>query len=170
MKVLKVLDSGGYTQQMPLIYTQTVRAVIIRDGKMVMQRSKSGEYKIPGGGLEGQEDRLDALYREVMEEAGMEIDHNSVREIGEMIEFRADKFDSSKKFERHTYYYFCDITDRRYPLQLTESEKELGFECVWETLENIYEVNKEKCKSPCSIRATLFIKMMLDGQIILSEK
>ena len=135
-----------------------------------MQRSKSGEYKIPGGGLEGQEDRLDALYREVMEEAGMEIDHNSVREIGEMIEFRTDKFDSSKKFERHTYYYSCDITDRRYPLQLTKSEKELGFECVWETPENIYEVNKEKCKSPCSIRDTLFIKMMLDGQIILSEK
>ena len=55
-------------------------------------------------------------------------------------------------------------------VELTESEKELGFECVWETLENIYEVNKEKCKSPCSIRDTLFIKMMLDGQIILSEK
>lgn len=165
MRVLKILDNGGYTQDMPLIYTQTVRAVIIQDGKMVMQRGRNGEYKIPGGGLEGNEDRMDALCREVLEEAGMEVNRASVRDIGEMIEFRADKFEPEKRFERHTYYYFCRVTGKRVPLTLTDSERELGFECVWETPENIYNTNKEMCKSPCAIRDTLFIKMLLDGDI-----
>ncbi len=66
MKLLKILDSGGYTEDMPLIYKQTVRAVILRNGKMVMQRSRDGEYKIPGGGLEKGEDIAAALYREVL--------------------------------------------------------------------------------------------------------
>lgn len=166
MKVLKILDNGDYTQDMPLIYTQTVRAVIMQDGKMVMQRSKTGEYKIPGGGLEEDENRLEALCREVMEEAGMEINLESVRDIGEVIELRADKFEPDKRFERHTYYYFCKVTGKRFPLMLTESERDSGFECVWETPEHIYECNKERCKSPCSIRDTLFIKMLLDGEIL----
>lgn len=165
MKVLKILDNGGYTMDMPLIYAQTVRAVIIQDGKMVMQRNKNGEYKIPGGGVEQGEDRMTALCREVREEAGMEIDRNSIRDIGEIIEYRTDKFHPEKRFERHTFYYFCNVTQNRFPLTLTKSEREMGFECVSETLEHIYESNKEKCISPCTIRDTLFIRMLLDGTI-----
>lgn len=127
MKLLKILDSGGYTEDMPLIYKQTVRAVILRNGKMVMQRSRDGEYKIPGGGLEKGEDIAAALYREVLEEAGMKIDIKSMKEIGEIIELRCDVFEPEKKFERHTYYYLCEITEEGLPLTLTESEQEQGF-------------------------------------------
>ena len=31
MKLLKILDSGGYTEDMPLIYKHTVRAIIVKD-------------------------------------------------------------------------------------------------------------------------------------------
>ena len=130
-----------------------------------MQRSRDGEYKIPGGGLEEGEDRLEALCREAMEEAGLKIVQNSVVELGEMIELRCDRFDAGKKFERHTYYYLCQVTDERFPLTLTQSEKEKGFECVWETPGRIYESNKDRCNSPYVIRDTLFIKMILDGEI-----
>lgn len=169
MKLLKILDNGRYTQDMPLIYKQTVRAVIMQNGKMVMQRSSSGEYKIPGGGLERNEDKVEALCREVMEEAGMRIDKASITDIGEMIELRCDKFEPEKRFERHTYYYLCRVTEERFPLSLTESEKEKGFECVWETPENIYRNNKEICCSPCTIRDTLFIRMMLDGEVQIPD-
>lgn len=165
MKLLKILDSGGYTEDMPLIYKQTVRAIIVKDGKIAMQRSRDGEYKIPGGGLEEGEDRLEALCREAMEEAGLKIVQNSVVDLGEMIELRCDRFDEGKKFERHTYYYLCQVTDERFPLTLTQSEKEKGFECVWETPGRIYESNKDRCNSPYVIRDTLFIKMILDGEI-----
>ncbi|MDE7307656.1 MAG: NUDIX domain-containing protein [Lachnospiraceae bacterium] len=169
MKLLKILDSGGYTEDMPLIYKQTVRAVILRNGKMVMQRSRGGEYKIPGGGLEKGEDIAAALYREVLEEAGMKIDIKSMKEIGEIIELRCDVFEPEKKFERHTYYYLCEITEEGLPLTLTESEQEQGFACVWETPEIIYECNKTICTSPNTIRDTVFIKMLTDKEVCLSN-
>lgn len=167
MKLLKVLDNDDYTKDMPLIYKQTVRAVILRGGKMVMQRSRSNEYKIPGGGLEQGEDIAAALYREVLEEAGMKIDIKSMTDIGEIIELRRDAFEPEKKFERHTYYYLCEITEEGIPLTLTESEQEQGFICVWETPKAIYECNKTICTSPNTIRDTIFIKMLVDGEITL---
>lgn len=167
MKLLKILDNGGYTEDMPLIYKQTVRAVILRGGKIVMQKSSSGEYKIPGGGLEQGEDAADALYREVLEEAGMKVNTKSMTEIGEIIELRCDVFEPEKKFERHTYYYLCEITEEGLPLMLTESEQEQGFICVWETPKIIYECNKIICTSPNTVRDTVFIKMLVDGEICL---
>lgn len=167
MRLLKILDSGGYTEDMPLIYKQTVRAVILRNGKMVMQRSRSGEYKIPGGGIEKGEDIVTALYREVLEEAGMKINRTSIKEIGEIIELRCDVFESEKKFERHTYYYLCEIIEEGLPLTLTKSEQDQGFACVWERPEIIYEYNKTVCTSPKTMRDTIFIKMITDKEICL---
>lgn len=170
MRLLKVMDDGGYTAEMPVIYKETVRAIIVRDGKLAMQRSRAGEYKIPGGGTEQQEDHIDTLCRETLEETGMKIISDSVRELGEIVELRCDKFEPEKKFERHTYYYACKVTDEIFPLALTESEKEKGFECVWETPENIYQANKDICTSPYAMRDTLFIKMILDGLVNLESE
>lgn len=169
MKLLKIIDNGGYTDGMPVINRETVRAIIVKDGKLAMQRSRDGEYKIPGGGVEHQEDCIETLCRETLEEVGMKIIRDSIRELGEIVELRCDKFDLGKKFERHTYYYACNVTGEVFPLELTESEKAKGFECVWETPENIYNCNKDKCNSPYVIRDTLFIKMILDGKIVLEN-
>ena len=167
MKLLKILDSGNYTEDMPLIYKQTVRAVILRNGKMVMQRSRSGEYKIPGGRHEKGEDIPTALYREVLEEAGMRIDRTSIKEIGEIVELRCDIFETEKKFERHTYYYLCEVTEEGLPLTLTKSEQEQGFTCVWGTPTMIYKYNKTVCTSPNTVRDTIFIKMLTEKEICL---
>lgn len=165
MRLLRIFDEKGYTEDMPVIYKETVRAIIVQDGKIAMQKSSDGEYKIPGGGIEGGEDRMDTLCREAREEAGLVIILDTIQEIGEVIELRCDKFEPDKKFERHTYYYRCEVTGERLPLQLTESEKEKGFTCVWETPQNIYDSNKDKCSDPYLIRDTAFIKMILDGEI-----
>ncbi len=165
MKLLKVIDAGGYTENMPVIYKETVRAIIVRNGKIAMQKSADGEYKIPGGGIEKNENVIETLCRETMEEVGRKIISESVKKLGEIIELRCDKFEPTKKFERHTYYFLCKVTEDEYSLNLTESEKAKGFECVWETPENIYLANKELCSSPYVIRDTIFIKMLIDGEI-----
>ena len=48
MERLLTLDIKDYTDDMPVFEKHTVRAIIMRDGKMSMQLSSRGEYKIPG--------------------------------------------------------------------------------------------------------------------------
>ena len=49
--MLLTLDEKDYTDDMPVFEKHTVRAIIEKDGKYSMQRSRKGEYKIPGGGV-----------------------------------------------------------------------------------------------------------------------
>jgi 8-oxo-dGTP diphosphatase len=55
-----------------------VRAVIVRDGKLLMDRTHHWErrpfYWLPGGGLEPGETSAECLRRELMEEAAVEIE------------------------------------------------------------------------------------------------
>ena len=53
MERLLTLDLKDYTDDMPVFEKYTVRAIIMRDGRLSMQLSGRGEYKIPGGGVEG---------------------------------------------------------------------------------------------------------------------
>ena len=68
MRTLMCLDEKNYTDDMQLFLKYAVRAVIIRDGKIAMQRAKAGYYKILGGGVDEGESYEDALVREVREE------------------------------------------------------------------------------------------------------
>ena len=168
MRLIKILDEGGYTEDMPVVLRKTVRAIIYKDGKIAMQKSRDGELKIPGGGQENGECLKETLKREVREETGMIIKEKSIRELGKIIELRRDCFDAGKKYECHTYYYLCDVTEERLPLQLTESELRMGYECVWETLEHIYSCKKDRIVDYWEKRDMLFLKMILDGEIKIS--
>ena len=46
MRTLMCLDEKNYTDDMPLFLKYAVRAVIIRDGRIAMQKAKAGYYKI----------------------------------------------------------------------------------------------------------------------------
>jgi len=157
-KALMVLDRHDYTPDMPVIKKRTVRAIILKDGKYAMQRSRAGEYKIPGGGVEGDETDLETLAREVREECGMVLKTDTVKFIGSILEYRADIFEPDKQYNVETVYYRCDVTDERYDLMLTDSEKEAGFECVWAPAEEIIRVNHEVIKQPWKIKDTVFIQ------------
>lgn len=53
---------------------ERVRGIILnQDGHVLMGRSPSGEYGIPGGGIGPGEDELDALIRELREECALEL-------------------------------------------------------------------------------------------------
>ena len=60
-----------------------VRAIIYKDGKLVMVKSeKFGEYKFPGGGKDDGESDLETLVRETKEETGMTAIPASVQAYG----------------------------------------------------------------------------------------
>lgn len=163
MKRLFTIDLNNYTEDMPVFEKHTVRAIIIRDGKVAMQKSRCGEYKIPGGGVEAEESHIVALRREAVEETGLIIEEDSVEEIGEVLELREDLFEKGRKYVCHSYFYLCKALDEVVDTKMTESEIEKGFEPVWATPEEISASNRrlcEKCDIPNEVidRDTSFIE------------
>lgn len=165
MKMLKVFDGKDYTEDMPVFEKHTVRAIIIRDGKIAMQKSRDGEYKILGGGVDPGETFQEALAREVQEESGLIIKEETIQEIGEMLEVRRDRFKPAMKYVCHSYFYFCDVKDEIGQVSMTKSEIEKGFHLVWATPAEIIEGNIPFLEEPWMHRDTEMIRLLQEGNI-----
>ena len=170
MKNLAIFDAKNYADTVEVCEKYSVRGIVMRDGKLAMQCSKDGEYKIPGGGMEPSEDYIIALTREIKEETGLQVIVDQIVELGEITEIRRDIFDATKKYICHSLFYYCKTADGiQEPLQLTASEIAKGYILKWATPEEIYETNSRLAKDPWILRDTAFIKMLVDKQVILPE-
>ncbi|MBR6896756.1 MAG: NUDIX domain-containing protein [Lachnospiraceae bacterium] len=158
MKTIMVLDSGDYENTKRTVTKVTVRALIERDGKLLMQRDGAGVFKIPGGGVEGDEDHTETLVREVLEETGREVIPETIKEIGVIREIRRDVFDRDVKFVRDSYFYTCDVNDSEHELSLTQSEKKAGFCALWSEPSQVISVNSAHGLKDCMKRDTEFLK------------
>lgn len=167
MKILAVFDEKNYQNTVETYEKYSVRGIIMRDGKLAMQCSKEGEYKIPGGGLEDGEDYEQALVREVLEETGLHVRKESIKELGEIQEIRRDIFEEKKKYICHSLFYYCEVGEKQEPLHLTASEIAKGYEMKWVSPEEVYRRNILIEKDPWIIRDTAFVKMMIDKKIVL---
>ena len=165
MELLKKFDAQNYKDTTSVFEKYTIRGIIVRDGKIAMQCSKEGEYKIPGGGMEAGETYVEALAREVKEETGLFIIPEKAVGLGEILEVRKDIFDDTKKFICHSLFYYCEETGEETPIHLTKSEIAKGYYLKWATPQEIYDTNIAMEKDPWIIRDTAFIKMILDGKI-----
>lgn len=162
MQILAVFDEKNYDNTETLLEKYTIRGIVVRDGKIAMQCSRDGEFKIPGGGMEPGETYLQALAREVQEETGLFIIPQKAVELGEITEIRKDIFDDRKKYICHSLFYFCEETGEEVPIHLTKSEIAKGYYLKWATPQEIYEKNIAVEKDPWIIRDTAFIRMILE--------
>ncbi|MDB5245373.1 MAG: ADP-ribose pyrophosphatase [Parcubacteria group bacterium] len=102
------------------------RAVVLdADNKIALLHvTRDGYYKLPGGGVEEGEDMLTALKRECQEEIGCDIE--VVEEIGTTTEYW--KEDTEKQI---SHCFLTKLAGPKGAPDLTESEKERGYETVW---------------------------------------
>ncbi len=144
MELLKVFDDNDYDNCSIEHKRMAVRAIIMKEGKLAFTvSSKEGFYKFPGGGINENENPIDALVRETQEETGLQLDKNTIKEFGMTIEKRKDKFTEDAVFIQTSLYYFCNLkTDSLLSLNLDDYEKELGFHLEWETIEKAYLKDK----------------------------
>jgi 8-oxo-dGTP pyrophosphatase MutT (NUDIX family) len=161
MRRLLTLDEDNYTQDMPVYERWNVRAVIFRDGKLAMERSRAGEYKFPGGSVDAGESRCDALCREVREEMGLIVLPSSIHPLGEILEKREDLFQKGSVYLCHSLYFRCDVEEETVPLHLTESEVRQGQQPCWAEPEHILKENQSFFHKPWLKRDTEFLKLWM---------
>lgn len=142
MRLIKDFDKGNYRDSWKKYSREAVRAVIIRDGKIALVKSqKEGFYKFPGGGMEKGESHLDTLIRETLEETGLKIKPETVREFGMVREIRASIWTSEEIFEQNSYYYFAEAENELSEQSLTENEQNLDYVLEWADIKTAYEVD-----------------------------
>ena len=123
-----------------IVCRKAVRAVIFKDSLLLMVQNNKGDYKFPGGGVNGDEQLSTALKREVKEETGRVI-KTIFRQLGEIVERKIDAYDANAVFESLSYYYLSDITNIQQKLELDDYEVKLGFAPVWVRLDEALKNN-----------------------------
>lgn len=122
-----VLGTDGLSLRPP---RKTARAIVINSEGLfaVMHEEKFGLHTLPGGGIETDEDIIEALRREVLEETGCICD--IVYPLGRVHEnrFHAD-------FTTISYWFIVETKTKNGSPQLTEAELTAGTKLKWCTFD-----------------------------------
>ena len=112
MNRLFEIDIKDYRETDKVFRRHSARAMIVRGDKIALVYSRKEKYyKFPGGGIHDDEDKKQALAREVREEAGMIVIPESIKEFGSVLRRQKSDKDENTIFEQENYYYFCDVRD-----------------------------------------------------------
>lgn len=117
---LKPTERSDYTLR------EAARAVVVDgDKKVALLHVANGDYyKLPGGGIEENEDVPEALERELLEEIGCKA--KTIANLGTVREYRF-----YWKLEQLSYAYIASIIGEKGQPDFTQKEIEDGFEIVW---------------------------------------
>ena len=101
-----------------------------QDGTIAVfcKRAKN-EYKLPGGGIEQEENAEEAFAREVLEEVGCEV--NNILLLGITKELK-----SQENFQQISYAFSCNVKKDLKSVKMTQKEIDEGGAIIWLTPEN----------------------------------
>ena len=144
MRRLFTIDLKDYGDDFKVYRRPSARAIIQREGRLCLVYSPIEKYyKFPGGGIHDDEDRVDALVREVREEAGLSVIPETVREYGSVLRRQNDDRGENTIFEQENYYYFCDVRDENIGQDLDGYEEKLEFTMKDVDIDEAIRVNDE---------------------------
>jgi 8-oxo-dGTP pyrophosphatase MutT (NUDIX family) len=122
------MDQKDYNITFSRFRRPSVRGVIIKDGKIALVYSKKYDYyKFPGGGIENNEDHITTLKREVLEETGLTIIDETVKELGSVLRIQKSRFEKNVIFEQENFYYLCNVENSVNKQLLDKYELDEGF-------------------------------------------
>lgn len=141
------------------------RGIVIReDGKIaIFNKANKHEYKLPGGGIEENENPEEAFHREVEEETGCKIEIIKSLGITEEYKYR-------NNFKQISYIFVSKVLENSHKLNLTQKEKDEGARLLWvepiEALELIKNcINNLKDSQYEDVYATKFV-VLRDRRIL----
>lgn len=153
-------------------YREAIRAIIFQQNKILLVHSNKGDYKIPGGGIEGNESHSECLIREVVEETGF-VNCIIKEKLGSVIERKIDQYDNNALFQMTSHYYLCElINDKRIAQQLDDYEAAQEYSPEWVLLTDAIEQNEKIINSSETeknewLKREIFVLKKLKNTLIL---
>ena len=128
MRLLFEIDTKDYDLNGVAFVRHSARCINIKNGLVAMVHSiKYDYYKFPGGGMEEKESSEQAMIRETLEEAGLVVIPESVKEYGYVHRIQKSDHDDADYFVQDNYYYVCDVEESIQVQALDEYETEEQF-------------------------------------------
>ena len=117
---------------------EAVRAILVgADGKIALMHARKYDYyKLPGGGIEADEDHETALRRELLEEVGAEA--RVMGEVGKIEEKRA----FANNQHQISYTYIAEVVGEAGENNLDDGERAEDFQPVWVDLDEAIRLVK----------------------------
>lgn len=128
MRLLFDLDKKDYDKCTRSFVRDSARSIIIKNGKIAMVHSlKYDYYKFPGGGIESGETPENAMIRETLEEAGLIVIAESIKEYGYVHRAQKSAKNETEYFLQNNFYYLCDAQDAVAEQKLDDYESDEKF-------------------------------------------
>ncbi|MGN0469327.1 MAG: NUDIX hydrolase [Acutalibacteraceae bacterium] len=143
MRKLFEIDLHDYQNNDSVFRRPSVRGIIFNDdNKIALVYSKNEKYyKFPGGGIHKDEDKKEALIREVREEVGLIVIPESICEFGSVMRRQKSNISPHTIFEQENFYYTCKVKNQIVEQNLDEYEAEAGFILRFVSLDEAISVN-----------------------------
>ena len=128
MRLLFNIDTQDYDINGKAFIRHSSRCIIIKDKKIAMIHSlKYNYYKFPGGGIENNESKEDALIRETLEEAGLKVIPSSIKEFGYVHRIQKDYRPGYDYFIQDNFYFIAEVENEIINQKLDAYEQDEQF-------------------------------------------
>ena len=151
MRLLFTLDKKDYSECTHVYRRDSDRGIIIKGDQVAMVHSmKYDYYKFPGGGIEAGEEPVQAMIREVREEAGLMVIPETIKAFGIVHRVQKSTTNPTECFIQDNYYFLCEAEDEIAPQNLDDYEAEEAFRLEFVDPRFVIEKNRGDQEIPFS--------------------
>lgn len=145
MERLFEIDLHDYDLKDNVFCRPSARGIIFDDcGRIALVYSqKEKYYKFPGGGIHEEENKKEALIREVREETGLVVIPESIEEFGSVLRRQKSNTTPNTIFEQENFYYLCKTEKVLTKQNLDDYEAESGFVLRFVYLDEAIDTNSK---------------------------
>lgn len=135
MSLLHTIVHPGVAAGPRIAQRHAVRAVIVRDGRLLLLHTRRyDDYSFPGGGLDPGEDAIDGLRRELLEETGART-VTVQRCLGYLDEYRPSRDPAFDALFMRSHFHVCGVEGELETAAPEDYELANGMAPVWIALE-----------------------------------